>query len=91
MLDGKENDGEWKRVCSVLGKVLKGPTSSPLGLLVLALQLRHKRAGRDTCVELFYSLEWCRSTSGRQAARWLQTFDLPLAKKSKSPVASEVN
>lgn len=41
-LDEKENDGgEWKGVCSVLGKVLKGLTSSPLRSLVLALNLIH--------------------------------------------------
>lgn len=84
MLDGKENDGgEWKLVCSVVGKVLRGPTSSPPRSLVLALHRRHKRSGQDTCAELFYSLEWCRSTFQRQAARRLQTSDLPLEKKSK--------
>lgn len=60
MLDEKENDGgEWKGVCSVFGKVLKGLTSSPLRSLVLALNLTHihSHSHTHTRQKLLYSLK----------------------------------
>lgn len=93
MLDGKENDGgEWKLVCSVVGKVLKGPTSSPPGVLLYLLSTLDTNALAET------RLRGCFIHYGGVAAhlndrlptgcwRWI----CHQKRKAKGPVTSEVN